>query len=778
MTFSSLRTKLILILLVLLSLLATATGLATLNAMKRDSELQAGHILNVAGKVLGEALNNRASQLSSSVQILATDFGFRRAVATAEQDTIESVLANHGNRINASLTLLLSPNGTLLASSDNTINATDIAPLFQQTLGHNTAAVNDILHLAGQPYQLVLAPVRAPALIAWVGMGFPLDSTLATQIRGVTDLDISFVAEQAQGYQLYTSTLDNLYQQQLPALLDALINEAGKPHTNPQQDYISQAMPLDKQQRLWAIQHLSNQRWLSSYQQFRHQLLLIFGLALSLTLLAGIIFARSITQPLKALSYFARRIGQGFDETIPVRGNDEVALLGRTLSAMQHDIRQREQQLQFHAEHDSLTGLYNRTAVERLLPSLLASSDGSLLQVNIQQFKHINDVLGFSNGDILLQQLARRLKLGPEMPVMLARLGGDEFLLVYNTLLTEGQMRAKLAALGEGYQLADTQINLKICIGMYHFFCQQRNVNDALRRVDIAVDNARLTPQRTAIYLQGQDESHQRELMLIRDLPEALHNGQFYAVYQPKIDLASQQCHSAEALIRWQHPKLGLIAPDEFIRLAEHSGNISLISDWMLQQVIAQTAKWQQQGLRLQIAVNLSVNDLLNPALADNINALLQQYQLSAAALALEVTESAIMQDAATVITQLQRIRSLGITLAIDDFGTGQSSLAYLKQLPVHELKIDRAFVKDIDHNSNDALIVTATTQLAHSLGFVVTAEGLENQAGLAKLQQCGCDKVQGYYFSRPLHGEAFVTWLQQYNSHHPHELNAQTVKY
>jgi diguanylate cyclase (GGDEF)-like protein len=777
MTFSSLRTKLILILLVLLSLLATATGLATLSAMKRDSELQAMQILSVASKVLREALNNRAGQLSSSVQILATDFGFRRAVATAEQETIKSVLANHGSRINASLTLLLSPDGALLASSDTAIKAADITPLFQQTQGSSTAPVNDILHLAGQPYQLVLAPVRAPALIAWVGMGFPLDSTLAKQIRGITELDISFVAEQAQGYQLYTSTLDAAYQQQLPALLDTLINDAGVLHSNPQQDYISLALPLDQQQQLWAVQHLSNQRWLSGYQQFRHQLLLIFSAALSLTLLAGIIFARSITQPLKALSYYARRIGQGFDETIPVRGKDEVALLSRTLSAMQHDIRQREQQLQFNAEHDSLTGLYNRNAVERLLPNLLTSSDGSLLQINIQPFKHINDVLGFSNGDILLQQLARRLQLGPETPAMLARLGGDEFLLVYNTLLTEGQVRAKLVALGEGYQLANSQINLKICIGIYHFFRQQSSVNDALRRVDIALDNARLTPQRTAIYLQGQDESHQRELMLIRDLPEALHNGQFYAVYQPKIDLASQQCHSAEALIRWQHPKLGPIAPDEFIRLAEHSGNISLISDWMLQQVIAQTAKWWQQGLRLQIAVNLSVHDLLNPALADNINAQLQQYKLSAAALALEVTESAIMQDAATVIAQLQRIRSLGITLAIDDFGTGQSSLAYLKQLPVHEIKIDRAFVKDIEHNSNDALIVAATTQLAHSLGFVVTAEGLENQAGLAKLQQCGCDKVQGYYFSRPLHADAFATWLQQYSSHHPHWLNAQTVK-
>lgn len=772
MTFSSLRTKLILILLVLLSLLATATGVATLSAMKRDSEVQAEEILTVAGKVFTEALNNRAGQLSSSVEILATDFGFRRAVATAEQETIESVLANHGSRINASLTLLLSPTGALLASSDTAIKPADIAPLFKQTQGNSTAPVSDILHLAGQPYQLVLAPVRAPTLIAWVGMGFPLDSALAEQIKGITGMDISFVAEQAQGYQLYTSTLDNTHQQQLPTMLDELINSAGSPQSNPQQDYISLAMPLDQLEQLWAVQHLSNQRWLSSYKDFREQLLLIFGAALSITLLVGIMFASSITQPLKALSYFARRIGQGFDETIPVRGNDEVALLSRTLSAMQHDIRQREQQLQFSAEHDSLTGLYNRTAVERLLPDLLANHDGSLLQINIQQFKHINDVLGFSNGDILLQQLARRLQLGGAAPVLQARLGGDEFLLVYTDLLTEGQVRAKLATLGEGYQLADSHINLKICIGVYHFFRQKSSVNDALRRVDIALDNARLAPQRTAIYLQGQDESHQRELMLIRDLPEALHNGQFYAVYQPKIDLASQQCNSAEALIRWQHPKLGHIAPDEFIRLAEHSGNISLISNWMVQQVIAQTAIWWQQGLQLQIAVNLSVHDLLNPDLADDIYAQLKQYDLPAAALALEVTESSIMQDAATIIAQLQRIRSLGITLAIDDFGTGQSSLAYLKQLPVHELKIDRAFVKDIEHNSNDALIVAATTQLAHSLGFVVTAEGLENQAGLAKLEQCGCDKVQGYYFSRPLNAANFLTWAQEYN-HKQHAANA-----
>jgi len=762
MIFRSLRTKLILVMLLLLSLLATATGLATLSTMKRDSEAQARQILSVASKVLKEALNNRAQQLSSSVRILAADFGFRRAVATAEQETIESVLANHGSRINAKLMLLLDTDGSLLASSAAGIVATDIAPLFSQTLGNSTVPVADIIHLADQPYQLVLAPVNAPALIAWVGMAFPLDTPLAEQIQGVTGLDISFVGAQQQHYTLFTSTLDLAHQQSLPNLLPTLMAHTGTVQDDLEQDYISMAIPLDMQRQLWAVQHLPNQRWLSSYQEFRQQLLMIFGAALTLSLIVGILFARSITRPLNALSHFAQRIGQGFDAAAPVGGSDEVGLLSRTLTTMQQDIRQREQQLIFNTEHDTLTGCFNRAAVERLLQPWLEQRDGCLVQLNIQQFKNINDVLGFSNGDKLLQQLAQRLQHLSSAPALLARLGGDEFLLLYTDNLLLEQVQELLQPLLNGYLLQRSTINLKLTAGIYNFSCGQLNVNDALRRVDIALDNGRHTPDSVAFYQQGQDESHQRELTLIRDLPNALQSGQFYAVYQPKVDIKLKQCRSAEALIRWQHPEFGFVPPDQFIKLAEHSGNIGLISNWMLEKVISQAAIWWRESMPLQLAVNLSVSDLLNPLLADQISLLLKQHQLPAAALALEVTESAVMEDTASVIAQLQRLRSLGITLSIDDFGTGQSSLAYLKQLPVHEVKIDRAFVKDIEHNANDALIVSATTQLAHSLGLTVTAEGLENQAGLAYLVDCGCDKVQGYFFARPLKPEQFEPWLQQ----------------
>ncbi|MBZ9612272.1 bifunctional diguanylate cyclase/phosphodiesterase [Rheinheimera maricola] len=776
MGFKSLRSKLIAIFVLVLSLLALATGLATLSTMKRDSEAQATEILNVATKVLRQALDIRAEQLSDSVRILAADFGFRRAVATAEQETIESVLQNHGSRINASLMLLLSPQGQLLASSDIAISMSDITPLFKQTVSGSNTTVADIIILNGQPYQLVLAPVKAPALIAWVGMGFPLDAPLAQEIKSITGLDISFVTKETNSIQLKSSTLDPAYQQLLPESLPLLLQQANTPLSNTEQDYISVALPLDKLQQLWAVQHLPNQRWLSSYQQFRQQLLLIFGAALSLALLVAFIFARSITRPLDALSLFARRIGQGFDDAPPAGGNDEIGLLGTTLHTMQINIRQREQQLLYNAEHDFLTGLYNRAAVDRLLPDILAQHAGSLLQINIQKFKHLNDVLGFNNADQLLVQLVKRLQTVLPQPLLLARLGGDEFLLVYDSLLTIAQVQGKLALLSEHYQLDNSVINIKFRAGVYHFFQSQQTVNDALRRTDIALDHALSTATHIAMYLQGQDESHQRDLTLIRDLPDALQNGQFYVVYQPKVDISKRQCHSAEALIRWQHPQLGFIPPDQFIALAEHAGNIGLITEWMLQQVLCQTALWWQQGMQVQIAVNLSVHDLLNPALTDNICSLLNQYQLPAAALALEVTESAIMQDADTVVRQLSQLRALGINLAIDDFGTGQSSLAYLKQLPVHEVKIDRAFIKDIENNANDALIVAATTQLAHSLGFSVTAEGLENRAGLPKLLHCGCDKVQGYYFAKPLQADNFSQWLLQFSTDNQSWFTAESI--
>ena len=764
--FDSLRSRLIVSLVSLLTILALASGLATLNTMKKDSEQQARQVLRVAANVFLQALENRASQLTNSVSILASDFGFRRAVATVEQETILSVLENHGGRVHADLVLLLSPSGDLLASTSSDLNNDNVKPLFLQSKSNQSGTVNDILVLAGSSYQLVLVPVKAPQTIAWVGMGFSLNKQLAEQIKGITDLDISFTTNSDKGNQTLHSTLDSKIQQSLLPLLPSLVDTRQQPFSSNEDQFLSLALALDQQQLLWAVLHYPSSRWQESYQQIRQQLLVIFGLSLTLALLLAFVIARSITQPLRLLSHFASQIGQGVNTKDLPAAKGEIGLLGNTLQKMQLDIRSREAELLYQAEHDSLTALKNRGAAERKLAELLPSENVGLLLLNIKNFRHINDALGFANGDSLLQQMAQRLHQLQPAPLLAARLGGDEFLLLYTQHFTEEQLEQFIRQLHTGYLLADSPLSLKVSVGAYNIAPGSVHANDAIRRLDIALSHAKQQPGLLAFYQQGQDESHQRELTILRDLPAALQQNQLFVVYQPKVDLAQRSCSSAEALIRWVHPELGFVPPDEFIKLAEHSGNIALVTEWMLNTVVAQLALWYQQGKKITVAVNLSAHDLTNPQLPADIAALLKVHNLPPAVLALEVTEGAVMQDPKRVIQILSQLRDMGIELAIDDFGTGQSSLAYLKQLPVHEVKIDRAFIKDIEHNQDDALIVSATSQLAHSLGLKVTAEGLENLAGLAKLQQYQCDKVQGYFFSKPLTAEHFSEWLQHFGQH------------
>lgn len=762
--FDSLRVRLIILLIGLLSLMTVAIGVATLSAMKRDNHSQAQQSLSVATKVFQQLLSNRSEQLSTSVRIVASDFGFRRAVATSEQDTISSVLENHGDRIHANVSMLLSPSGELLASTAADITQNQISQLYQQMKQSGRNSYTDIVLLGNDAYQLVMAPVQAPQLIAWVGMGFKLDQALAEQIKGVTDLDISFQRWQDQTLVPLAATVPL----ELAKTLSTTPKETDEPlFADMMPLYLNQPVALDQEQQLFAYLHLATARFRENYQQARHQLLMIFGLGLSLALLLAYAVARSITLPLKQLTDFAGKIGQGLQADAPRVHKGEVGLLSQTLKRMQLDISKREQQILYQSQHDALTGLANRSLAELKLPPLLQLPQAQLMLVNIKDFKHINDAFGYQNGDLLLQQLAKRLEKSPLKPLLIARLGGDEFLLLHQRQLNTELLKSLQQQLSQDFKLQDSGLNLKLALALYAPAPQDGfTAGDALRRVDIAMMHAKQRADHLAWYQPGQDESHQRELTILRDLPLSLQSGQMFVVYQPKVDLAERRCHSAEALIRWQHPELGFIPPDEFIRLAEHSGLIALVTHWMIDQVMAQLASWQQQNIQMQVAINLSANDLTNPELPALLAAKLQQFALQPGSLALEVTEGAVMQEPLKVIEILTQLRAMGIDLAIDDFGTGQSSLAYIKQLPVHEVKIDRAFIKDIENNQNDELIVAATTQLAHGLGLVVTAEGLENQAGLAKLKQHGIDTVQGYYFSKPLTANTFSEWLLHFSQH------------
>ncbi|SIQ44784.1 diguanylate cyclase/phosphodiesterase [Shewanella morhuae] len=761
---NSFRARLILVFFIVLTLVQFATAFSVLTATQRDNFLQQQKSLDIGANVFLEVLSNRGIQLSQSLSVLSADFGFKRAIATGEQETIESVLSNHGSRIGADAVVLLSPKGALLTSSIPGLDQEDIQSLFDMTTSSNNALA--ILNFDHVSYQFVLQPVKAPTLIAWVGMGFVLDEKVAQQAKAITGIDVSFV-NQDTGRTEIASTLSD--DEKLSVLTQAslLPNLLTIPSETIPVDHLTMALKLyDRNGSQLALLHQSNLKWQQSYQQLRNNMLFIFALTLALAIAIAIWLSGSLMAPVHQLVTYARKIGQGVVPNKIQGAPAELEVLASSLSLMREDIEAREKDLVYQSRHDSLTGLLNRFAAKQCLAELGQGLSGAMVLLDIKHFRHINDIIGFANADNLLILFARRLEQLAPTPDLLARLDGDSFLLLYNQGIRPEHLLKSLDMLEAPFPVQGSNISLTVRAGLLVIDGNGTDVDVLVRRAEIALNQACLEELRVVSYRQGDDEKYQRELTLIRDLPIGLAQNQLYLVFQPKVDLHLNQCTGAEALIRWQHPTLGFIPPDEFIQLAENSGNIDIVSQWVLTQAIKQLVIWQQQGLVLKLAINLSAHDLVDTRLPNQIASLLKDNNLPSGALCIEVTEGAVMKDAQTVVGVLQRFRDIGVSVAIDDFGTGQSSLAYLKILPVNEVKIDRSFIKDMLTDSQDVMIVNTSIQLIHGLGFTVVAEGVEEAEGVDILRHLGCDMVQGYVFSKPLKVADFDLWFEAFN--HP----------
>ncbi|NLQ18868.1 EAL domain-containing protein [Marinomonas sp. M1K-6] len=763
----SFQARLIMFVLLLLALAQLGTALAVLSSLKEDNYKQGVQSIDVSRNVFDLFLAARAEQLTKGVEILTSDFGFKQAVATRETGTIRSVLENHGARINADVSLLVSPNGELITATQALDIDNTIADLVYAARRSRGASISAMIALERRAYQLVLVPIRAPNVVAWVGMAFLLDQALAEQIKNVTGLDISFVYETGDNSMLAGGST-------LPVNEKALLfKEIGNtkdlltaPVFSNDEKYLSLGVDLGMTDQ-WGMIHLPYRPWLESYNHTRNQLVLIFTGALALALLFGVALARNMTRPINRLVEYATQIGLGAAkgrlESPHMSG--EFGVLSNTMETMQNAIINREEELTYRASHDQMTGLFNQSAVEHYLSEALPKQDGALLLINIRQFKQINNMLGFDVGNILLEKMAQRLKTWSGDVHMLARMSGDKFLLIVNQNVSYQDCGAIKQLFSREFEIEPgSAIRLDISMAVLPFEYATASVNSAMRRLDIVADKAREDSRLCVFYEEGQDEDHRRKLIIIRDLPAALDSGQLFVVYQPKVSVAENGCHEAEALIRWIHPDLGFLPPDEFITLLERAGCIQLLTQWVLNTVLSQLRVWWQAGHEIRVAVNLSAHDLVDETLPNMVAEALKKNALPERALALEVTESAVMKDREKVIGVLNALQNMGIHLAIDDFGTGQSSLAYLRELPVNEVKIDRAFIQYMDTNKGDEFIVKATINLSHSLGFQVTAEGAENVEGVALLRQYQCDKIQGYFFSKPLAAEEFFNWRDSFN--------------
>ncbi|MDB5074371.1 MAG: cph2 2 [Chloroflexi bacterium] len=452
---------------------------------------------------------------------------------------------------------------------------------------------------------------------------------------------------------------------------------------------------------------------------------------------------------------------------VPLRRGDKVVgLVG--ISRDITELKRAEDRLRHLALHDSLTNLPNRTLLhERIASAFGPGADPlrplALLLLDLDHFKEINDAFGHHRGDVLLREAADRL-LGVVRPGdTVARLGGDEFAVLLPGADKEeaGRVSAAIrATLDAPLTIDGQQLRVGASVGIALAPAHGTVGTTLLRRADMAMYAAKRGRLGQAFYELAHDLHSTASLARIAELREAIERGALVLHYQPQVELASGRVCGVEALVRWPHPVHGLIPPDQFIPLAEQTGLIAALTDWVLTEAIRQCKEWQRKGILLGVSVNLSMWNLHDPVLPERVTDLLRIHGLSAAWLRLELTESALMADTERTVDVLARLSALGLRLAVDDFGKGYSSLTYLKRLPVDELKIDKSFVRDMAADSTDAAIVAATVAMGHALGLRVVAEGVEDAATYTLLGRLGCDIVQGYYLSRPQSVEGLEAWL------------------
>ena len=423
--------------------------------------------------------------------------------------------------------------------------------------------------------------------------------------------------------------------------------------------------------------------------------------------------------------------------------------------------KRKSEQLHHQAHHDLLTGLPNRSSLMLRLEEMLARTSANpfaLLLLDLDRFKEVNDTFGHQAGDVLLREIGPRLRGVLRASDVLARLGGDEFALLLpetGAAAAVGVAEKLLRALDEPFGVDGYEFQIGGSIGIASFPVDGLSPTDLMRRADVAMYAAKRANLGTAVYATELDVNTPAQITLYGELRRAIEQDELRLHFQPKVDVCTGALSGVEALVRWQHPDRGLILPDQFIPMAERTGLIRPLGNWVLEAALRQSRAWERDGLAIQIAVNLGAYNLDDSNLAQAISGLLERYTVTADRLRVEITETMLMRDPDNARRVLDELRAAGVRVSIDDFGTGYSSLAYLKRLPADELKIDRSFVQHMAEDAGDTAIVRSVIALGHELGLVVTAEGVEDAVSLERLRAFGCDRAQGYYFARPMDADS-----------------------
>ncbi len=702
----------------------------------------------------------RVKSLGDSADVLARDFGFRSAVASGDAPTIESAVVNLQHRAGVDNAFVVDQaTGKVIGNGPADLRAAVGNLPFTLAEGRRDA----VILAKGGVYRAVVSPIMAPTEIGWVIFAVPLDLAEMRSLQRLSAIPLTAtILRRAPGGGWIPATGSDIsHTKALDGFIDSnLRSEIANPLQLADGQAFATVRPLegpDSKTEAALLLSYPIAKALASYRPLQIGIAMAGLIGLILVMLGSRRLAGNIARPIAALDAAARALEEGSRAEVAIEGNDEIARLAESFNKMSAGIVEREHRITHLAFHDALTGLPNRVLFREQLEGALQrtakrGSKVTVLCLDLDGFKGVNDTLGHPVGDALLRQIGDIL-VETAVDGTVARLGGDEFAII----LGEGADADRPRALGQaiidrlrepmiaaGHQIA-TATSIGIAVGPG----DGGDADTLLKNADLALYRAKQDGRGCfRFFEQSLDAAARRRRQLELDLREALRTGQFRLNYQPIYDLKNDRIGGFEALLRWEHPTRGNVPPTEFIPVAEDTGLIIAMGEWVLHEACRQARDWPSHT---RIAVNVSPLQFRNTGFAAIIMQALGQSGIAPSRLEIEITESVFLEGADATIALLHRLRAIGVRIALDDFGTGYSSLSYLRSFPFDKIKIDRSFVTDVNSDEGSAAIVRAIVDLATALNMETTAEGVEDVAQWDRLRAQGCSSIQGYHFSRPV---------------------------
>ncbi|MBT0587052.1 EAL domain-containing protein [Alteromonas oceanisediminis] len=765
MKIRSLETK---ILILFIILLFVVQGVSFYSTYLASQELENTHLSNRianAEDVSQTQFRNRHYYLSAFAETVAKDYGLK----TVLNEDIRSVLValnNHRERIQGDLALAIDQDGNVIAQlmtydDKNQQKKVRVGKVSEreavQANLELSGSGSQLISLNETLYQVGLSPIQNGArTIGWLGFGYLIDKSLANELAHLTGVEVAFISERGDTLTITSSSLSERYPSNSPFYKSLVFG------TNS--NFIHRQVTIGEIDDLpvTALLFASKADVLASVGNQWQRLFLVISLTLTLSVFGALFISKSITSPIRKLIVQVRNVTEGnYCENVVVQSSDELEKLSNDFNTMTKAIVLREETIKFQAFHDPLTHLPNRNALIDEIEILEKTHDDFVvIQLCFLNADEIADTLGYDIADKVIQHVANRISVSTFSDSKF-HLGGENFVLIVRTNNIEPIISSLLAELNEHCQFNGVTLHLQFVAGLAIASLTLRtNFIELLQKANVAMHYAKKHKKHFQIYDPSFDANALERLYLMSHLKKAIDNNELVLFYQPKLDLKSMRIFGAEALVRWESPEKGLIPPDSFINIAEKTGQMAALTRWVTARAISQYEEWVTEGIVLNIAINISPENILDVTYCDYLLDLKLKHNLPDSVISLEITEEAIVEKPDIAIQQLTRLRESGFTISIDDYGTGYSSLGQLKLLPVQELKIDRSFVQRLASDESDKIIVNSTLELARNLRLSVVAEGVEDQATLQWLTDAKCDFAQGYFISKPLPHDEISTWL------------------